>query len=457
MTYSGFQSSPALSGRCNVTSVCGPARAGPVSILTGPFGPVQPSHGAAAAPRARVSILTGPFGPVQPPRSSPAADGRCRGFNPHRPFRAGATGSCCWTACPGSRFQSSPALSGRCNVDRSGVASSLRGFQSSPALSGRCNVPTAQAGPAEPGFQSSPALSGRCNRPVPRAGRAQPRRFQSSPALSGRCNTTASRPCMPRHRVSILTGPFGPVQRIAPPAGAQLAPEFQSSPALSGRCNRAALRTWRRRGRFQSSPALSGRCNRPALCASRHSVTGFNPHRPFRAGATCTGRSRGRQAEFQSSPALSGRCNRGTRRLQAPGRRVSILTGPFGPVQPRRARGGHAARQTGFNPHRPFRAGATARAPTAAPGQLVSILTGPFGPVQRPSAGHLRPPSGVFQSSPALSGRCNAGRMPRSGPVRRFQSSPALSGRCNPEASVEVPRRQVSILTGPFGPVQPLA
>ena len=84
--------------------------------------------------------------------------------------------------------------------------------------------------------------------------------------------------------VSILTGPFGPVQ----PGGRLFrgveVDMFQSSPALSGRCNFGRER--------RKSPG-----------------TGFNPHRPFRAGAT-----------FGQ-----------TWQLAYP--RVSILTGPFGPVQ----------------------------------------------------------------------------------------------------------------------------
>ena len=62
---------------------------------------------------------------------------------------------------------------------------------------------------------------------------------------------------------------------------------------------------------------------------------------------------------------------------------VSILTGPFGPVQ----RGVfHPARTRGrrFNPHRPFRAGATWAIQDRDGNRLdVSILTGPFGPVQQ--------------------------------------------------------------------------
>ena len=63
---SGFQSSPALSGRCNLPGLGLHCHALFVSILTGPFGPVQLKEIETAKRHLRVSILTGPFGPVQP-------------------------------------------------------------------------------------------------------------------------------------------------------------------------------------------------------------------------------------------------------------------------------------------------------------------------------------------------------------------------------------------------------
>ena len=133
-----FQSSPALSGRCNyvitssvvttievsiLTGPFGPVQRQPcqrtgnngcvsiltgpfgpvqphqhllgpypdrVSILTGPFGPVQRTRGLAVVVAVFVSILTGPFGPVQPKIYGYGGSNEgC--FNPHRPFRAGAT------------------------------------------------------------------------------------------------------------------------------------------------------------------------------------------------------------------------------------------------------------------------------------------------------------------------------------------------------------------------------
>ena len=61
-----------------------------------------------------------------------------------------------------------------------------------------------------------------------------------------------------------------------------------------------------------------------------------------------------------------------------------------------------------------------------------------------------------FQSSPALSGRCNIGMKVLKSTYTPFQSSPALSGRCNLSSCRNVVRLfNVSILTGPFRPVQP--
>ena len=233
----------------------------------------------------------------------------------------------------------------------------------------------------------------------------------------------------------------------------------------------------------------------------------FNPHRPFRAGATCAAENcevtHGcvsiltgpfgpvqppflpgcrEAAEFQSSPALSGRCNFQTFVLLIRTRQVSILTGPFGPVQRVAVRARGAARRRfnphrpfragatmlmlvlpllpsyvlGFNPHRPFRAGATDTAARLAQTGRVSILTGPFGPVQPGQTRRISASNPLFQSSPALSGRCNpidcAGVWVHTcvsiltgpfGPVQQYR-----------QIDVWQPSR-VSILTGPFGPVQP--
>ena len=217
-------------------------------------------------------------------------------------------------------------------------------------------------------FQSSPALSGRCNR-RPEGVVLYRIGFQSSPALSGRCN---------------LTDDYTLARYV----------EFQSSPALSGRCNRAAVLEAAAEYGFQSSPALSGRCNvTTSSCRNDHPC--FNPHRPFRAGAT------------PGAP-----CSRAQQMGFNPHR--PFRAGATGhPPQP-------CGAATSFNPHRPFRAGATSHA-----GHIiftpisVSILTGPFGPVQH-STGEYDTEAVEFQSSPALSGRCNLKHKALESPPPRF-------------------------------------
>ncbi len=283
-----FQSSPALSGRCNGEGV-------EFRVLIGGFNPHRPFRaGATRCENARrgngqpVSILTGPFGPVQL--------------------------LAVLEYCRVRRFQSSPALSGRCNRKRSPTSTSTVLFQSSPALSGRCNVLSC--------IMSPPLVV----------------RFQSSPALSGRCNAVLGRYWTPLSWVSILTGPFGPVQR----------PRYHHQRAR----DRVSILT----GPF--GPVQQDRDQH-----RRGGPTGFNPHRPFRAGATAPAMSwLPPPGVFQSSPALSGRCNQLVPEGQHHPHGVSILTGPFGPVQP-----------------------ASARADGAI--AFVSILTGPFGPVQHGDRG----------------------------------------------------------------------
>ncbi len=236
--------------------------------------------------------------------------------------------------------------------------------------------------------------------------------------------------------------------------------------------------------RFQSSPALSGRCNLFPRDAGGSGSFGFNPHRPFRAGATSRDQLKpSRRTGFQSSPALSGRCNPDRPlHLGALGGLVSILTGPFGPVQPGNADPGERPGGDGFNPPRPFRAGATSRdqlkpsrrtgfqsSPALSgrcnPGTLtpenvrvamVSILTGPFGPVQQLADASVTTAKLAFQSSPALSGRGNPGTLTPEN-VRVAMVS-ILTGPFGPVQRVEdgdgPVRDVVSILTGPFGPVQ---
>ena len=156
--------------------------------------------------------------------------------------------------------------------------------------------------------------------------------------------------------------------------------------------------------------------------------SGFNPHRPRRAGATIdTSGTYVVGLAFQSSPAPKSRCYMG---------------GRFRPVA-----------ITCFNPHRPRRAGATGRRPVIITLVHVSILTGPEEPVLRVELHHAVLDR-EFQSSPAPKSRCyfvsaprrsgqwsfNPHRPRRAGatvaiqaraaPRELFQSSPAPKSRC---------------------------
>ena len=146
---------------------------------------------------------------------------------------------------------------------------------------------------------------------------------------------------------------------------------------------------------------------------------------------------------FQSSPAPKGRCNHLAATVAAVRAYsgVSILTGPEGPVQ-------HVLDNYRWPPRK----------------QQVSILTGPEGPVQLP---HRNTRSATYQAvcfnphRPRRAGATQARRLSR---LRQrkpwFQSSPAPKGRCNPFCSAvssAAPCVSVSILTGPEGPVQRVA
>ena len=83
-----------------------------------------------------------------------------------------------------------------------------------------------------------------------------------------------------------------------------------------------------------------------------------------------------------------------------------------------------------FNPHRPFRAGATYA------GLLIMRA------IQ------------AFQSSPALSGRCNLAPSERAGAYRSFNPHRPFRAGATSDLAWFCELLQVSILTGPFGPVQ---
>ena len=205
----------------------------PVSILTGPEGPVQ--HGSLAAPPGlrTVSILTGPEGPVQP-----APAGRW-------PWRYS--------------FQSSPVPKDRCN-HRRGRRRPWR----------RVSILTGPEGPVQLGegaldsarvrFQSSPVPKDRCNR------RRRGRRLRAksfNPHRSRRTGATEAAGGDPSvAAVSILTGPEGPVQPVSAAAG----DVYETVSILTG----------------PEGPVQPGR-HHPAATSWR-----FNPHRSRRTGATAT-------------------------------------------------------------------------------------------------------------------------------------------------------------------------
>jgi len=87
MRLQKFQSSPAPGDRCKVC----------FGLLTG---------------LRTVSILTGPWGPVQVTSIGGYFD--ARGFNPHRPLGTGARDGHCAARKPQGLFQSSPAPEDRC-------------------------------------------------------------------------------------------------------------------------------------------------------------------------------------------------------------------------------------------------------------------------------------------------------------------------------------------------------
>ncbi len=159
-----FQSSPAVASRCNYT-IIGPARGGPVSILTGCRQPVQRP----------ALVLASNYLEFQ---SSPAVASRC-----NVSLRSTSLTRTCW-------FQSSPAVASRCNK-RAGISAHMIGhlFQSSPAVASRCNnLPILN--PTNPPLVS--ILTG-CRQPVQR------------------CIVVDD---MDHHPVSILTGCRQPVQLV---------------------------------------------------------------------------------------------------------------------------------------------------------------------------------------------------------------------------------------------------
>jgi|GEM_PF-901220 len=264
----------------------------------------------------RVSILTRPWGRVQP-----------------------STGLS--SVPPTLRFQFSPALGGECNrrLFLGGTAPD-RGFNSHPPL-GASATSLARTKGVRVAFQFSPALGGECNSAPGGAhasAHADRREFQFSPALGGECNLACPNSAsVSALQVSILTRPWGRVQRTC---RATLSPAaswaFQFSPALGGECNRLRCCAFAISSTFQFSPALGGECNMRQRKSSYFSarMASFNSHPPLGASATLRRTSCWCASRFQFSPALGGECNAPSLSIfEAEPHKVSILTRPWGRVQ----------------------------------------------------------------------------------------------------------------------------
>ena len=184
---------------------------------------------------------------------------------------------------------------------------------------------------------------------------------------------------------------------------------FQSSPTLTGGCNLVPDVPLSGDGVFVSILThpygrMQPADNTQILAAGQ----GFNPHPPLRADATSGQHpDTGRRSGFQSSPTLTGGCNQCDYGWAGQGMQVSILTHPYGRMQPL------------AGVHLPLRR------------LVVSILTHPYGRMQLRCREYLQTRAPQFQSSPTLTGGCNRGLFPGSDPGRR-----------------------VSILTHPYGRMQ---
>ena len=259
--------------------------------------------------------------------------------------------------------------------------------------------------------------------------------FQSSPARGSGCNTP--RMAHPHHsaHVSILTRPWGRVQpRRLRRVRACLAC-FNPPPPVG-----AGATGW-----LRAAVAGAGRC--------------FNPHPPVGAGATEFYREGGKTPiGFNPHPPVGAGATRYQRAVLPPDGRVSILTRPWGRVQPTACASCPSA-PCGFNPHPPVGAGATQ---DSTPADSASTTT-------------------PFQSSPARGGGCNwrvgaSGRgracfnpHPPVGAGATWKSQRGATSRSgfNPHPPVgagatqrrrpALPTAHVSILTRPWGRVQLVA
>ena len=256
-------------------------------------------------------------------------------------------------------------------------------------------------------FQSSPARGGGCNGSQTSRGVADDDSFNPHPPVGA--GATVRRPQRRARRLC-----FNP----HPPVGAGATKSLARQMFVLFRS-------------FNPHPPVGAGATRADRDRTLGAQARFNPHPPVGAGATPALMETGAVAEqFQSSPARGGGCNVFDWTELAPFLAVSILTRPWGRVQ-RVARSTACRHAVGFNPHPPVGAGAT-----------VESIT----PMRR------RP---EFQSSPA----CGAGA------TNNSNSNGAHNNCFNPHPPVGAgatrrdqhihAERFVSILTRPWGRVQP--
>ena len=161
-----------------------------VSILTRPWGRVQPRAANAADGWGRVSILTRPWGRVQRTLRRNRTHPRRR-FNPHPPVGAGATETTryynyalVWVSIltrPWGRVQQYAQLLQEVKQ---------RCFNPHPPVGAGATSAAPNAATSPVLFQSSPTRGGGCNATMQDAiVKAATEQFQSSPARGGGCNT----------------------------------------------------------------------------------------------------------------------------------------------------------------------------------------------------------------------------------------------------------------------------
>ena len=161
-----FQSSPARGGGCNLPARPLRCPAVHVSILTRPWGRVQPDHLRLEDMHGEwVSILTRPWGRVQHADRAEHA-GHGRRFNPHPPVGAGATPAVSTVSKPCWSFNPHPPVGAGATVAYQYYTTSQTGFNPHPPVGAGATRLGERAGavPQTQVFQLS-----RCA--VPRSGR----------------------------------------------------------------------------------------------------------------------------------------------------------------------------------------------------------------------------------------------------------------------------------------------